>query len=234
MIRETVVQMRRSGKVPAYLVRWSFLLGIVALLGLDLSGCVSNRTHEQTVAELEKARYAAAQQAAEGEKRLGEVERTLKERLAAQLQQIEEGKIAIQRIRGRLTITVVDRVLFESGSDAITAEGMDLLNGVGAVLKNVRDKRILISGHTDNIQIGPSLRGRFKTNWELSTARATSVVRYLVDHAGIAPQLLTAVGHAYTKPVAKNDSEEGRSRNRRIEVTLFPTDFQDIVAEIEK
>ncbi|TKS59520.1 MAG: hypothetical protein EWM72_02088 [Nitrospira sp.] len=201
------------------------------VLGIVFSGCVSTRTHEQTLAELEKVRQEAAQKAVEDEKRLAEA-RLANERIAAQLETIEKDKITIQQIRDRLRITVVDRVLFESGSDTITPEGMDVLNKVGAALKDVRDRQIHISGHTDNIQIGPSLRGRFRTNWELSTARATSVVRYLIDEGGVDPELLTAAGHADTQPVAENDSEEGRSQNRRIEIALYPKDLKSIAEGI--
>jgi len=204
------------------------LVGGGALLGAMVSGCVSKATHEQVLAELQKVRQVAAQQAVEDEKRLAEA-RLANERIVAQLEDLEKDKITIQQVRDRLMITVLDRVLFESGSDAITQEGMDVLNKVGAALKGVRDRQIHISGHTDNMQIGPSLRGRFKTNWELSTARATSVVRYLVDHADVAPQLLMAGGHAYTRPVASNDSEEGRTQNRRIEIALYPKDLQSLV-----
>ena len=214
------------------MIQRASVLSAGLVLGIVFSGCVSKQTHEQTLAELEKVRQEAAQKSAEDEKRLAEA-RLANERIAAQLETIEKDKITIQQIRDRLRITVLDRVLFESGSDAITPEGMEVLNEVGAALKDVRDRQIHISGHTDNIQIGPSLRGRFRTNWELSTARATSVVRYLVDHADIAPELLTAVGHAYTQPVADNDSEEGRSRNRRIEIVLYPKDLKSIVGEME-
>lgn len=203
------------------------------VMGLALSGCVSSRTHEETLAELEKARHAAVQQAAEDEASLADARRE-NERLADRLEEIGKDKLSTQQLRDRLTITMVDRVLFESGSDRITMEGMEVLSKVSAVLKDARDKRILVSGHTDDIQIGPSLRARFKTNWELSTARATSVVRYLVDHGGITPRSLTAVGHAYTKPVADNESEEGRSQNRRIEIMLYPQALENVVAEVER
>ncbi|HXV67600.1 MAG TPA: flagellar motor protein MotB [Nitrospira sp.] len=209
------------------------IVGVVVVVAAVASGCVSQTRHEQVLDELKKVRQEAAQQAVEDENRLAEAQLANK-RIAAQLEDLEKGKITIQQLRDRLTITVVDRVLFESGSDAITPEGRDVLNRVGAALKDVRDRQIHISGHTDNVQIGPSLRGRFKTNWELSTARATSVVRYLVDHADVVPQLLTAVGHAYTKPVADNDSEEGRSRNRRIEIILYPKDLKNIAAELDR
>lgn len=203
------------------------------VMGITFSGCVSSRTHEEALAELEKARHAAAQQAAEDEENLAEARRE-NERLAARLEEIGQDKLSTELLRDRLTITMVDRVLFESGSDRISPEGMEVLYKVSAVLRDARDKRIVVSGHTDNIQIGPSLRSRFKTNWELSTARATSVVRYLVDHANIAPHSLTAVGHAYTKPVADNDSEQGRSQNRRIEIILYPKDLEKVVAEVEQ
>jgi len=194
-----------------------------------MSGCVSSATHTQLEEELATVRQAAA----DDERRLAEAQQENK-RIAARLEEIEKDKITIQEIRDRLKITVVDQVLFESGSDGITAEGQEVLRKVGSVLKEVQDRQIHISGHTDNIQIGPSLRGHFQTNWELSTARATSVVRYLVDHAGIAPWRLTAIGHAYTRPVAENDSEEGRSKNRRIEITLYPKDLKGLAEELDR
>jgi len=194
-----------------------------------MGGCVSKATHVQLVEELDKLR----QEAAEDERRLAEAQQENK-RIAARLEEVEKGTITIQQIRDRLRITVVDQVLFESGSDGITDQGKNVLRTVGAAIKDVRDRQIYISGHTDNVQIGPSLRGRFTTNWELSTARATSVVRYLVDHVGIAPHRLTAVGHAYTRPVVENDSEEGRSKNRRIEITLYPKDLKHIAEEFDR
>ena len=209
------------------------LLGGVLWCVAGVGGCVSSATHQQIVEELEAVRQEAAQQAAADAKRLAEA-RQENQHIADKLKEMEKGKITIQQIRDRLRITVVEQVLFESGRDRITVQGREVLDKVGAALKEVRDRQIHISGHTDTIQIGPSLRGRFKTNWELSTARATSVVRYLVDYAGIAPQRLTAVGHAHTQPVADNDSEEGRSRNRRIEITLDPKDLKTIAAELDR
>lgn len=215
------------------------MIRIIGVLSMGVTatvlagGCVSQATHQQIVEELQQVRQESARQAMEDEKRLAE-SRQENQRIADRLEEVEQGKITIQQIRDRLRITVVDQVLFESGSDEITEEGKEILNKVGSALRGVRDREIHISGHTDNIQIGPSLRGRFTTNWELSTLRATSVIRYLVDHAGISPHLLTAVGHAYTRPVADNDSDEGRSQNRRIEITLYPKDLKNITAEFER
>jgi len=97
-----------------------------------------------------------------------------------------------------------------------------VLNRVGEVLKGLVDKAIVIEGHTDDVRISGDLAKRFPTNWELSTARATSVVRYLQEAAGIPPDRLSAVGFGPYRPVGPNDTSEGRARNRRIEIKLVP------------
>ena len=99
-------------------------------------------------------------------------------------------------------------------------------------MKTVTDKQIRIEGHTDNKPISTKLQDRFKTNWELSTARATTVVRYLIDQGSVDRHHLSAVGYADTQPRASNDSEEGRSSNRRIEIVLYPKDLKDIAGQV--
>ena len=146
--------------------------------------------------------------------------------------EIAKGDIKIKQVRDRLTINVVDRILFDSGSAKIKPEGIKVMKTVGEVLKKVTDKQIRIDGHTDNVPISARLKERFPSNWELSTSRATSVVRYLVDEAGIAPEVLTAAGHADTQPVAANDTEDGRMHNRRIEIALYPRDLADLVKAV--
>ena len=88
----------------------------------------------------------------------------------------------------------------------------------------MQDKAIRVEGHTDNVPIAPSLRVRFATNWELSTARATAVVRYLQDKAGIAPDHLIASGYGEYRPLSPNTTPEGRAQNRRIEIVLVPVE----------
>ncbi len=80
-----------------------------------------------------------------------------------------------------------------------------------------------MEGHTDNVPIGPAIIDKFPTNWELSTARATTVVRYLQER-GVNPGYLSAEGYSEYRPVAPNDTEEGKSKNRRIEIVLIPLD----------
>ena len=147
--------------------------------------------------------------------------------------EIAKGDIRIQQARDRLTINMVDRILFDSGRTELKREGVGVLKRVSEVLRNINDKQILIEGHTDNVPIGVKLKRRFPTNWELSTARATSVVRYLVEKGGVDPSNLTAAGHGDTKPIANNETEKGRQANRRIEIVLYPKDLSNIVLGME-
>jgi chemotaxis protein MotB len=119
-------------------------------------------------------------------------------------------------------ITLPAHLLFDSGHTQITPAGRAMLAEITNRLKQDTDSQIRVEGHTDNRPIKPPLQKRFQTNWELSVARATSIVRYLLDEAGIEPTRLSAVGYADTHPVADNDTEEGRQQNRRIEIVLYP------------
>jgi chemotaxis protein MotB len=136
--------------------------------------------------------------------------------------EIQEGQVQITEMKNRLTMTMVDKILFPSGSAEISKDGKKVLDKVIAILKDVKDKRIQVEGHTDNVRIVSSLKKKFPTNWELSTARATEVVRYLQEAGGIAPKLLSATGYSEYQPVAPNDTDEGKHKNRRIEIVLLP------------
>jgi flagellar motor protein MotB len=136
--------------------------------------------------------------------------------------EIADKVIALDRAREGLTLTIVDRVLFPSGQAVLTPEGRQVMARVGQALARASDRGILVEGHTDDVPIGPELRERFPSNWELSAARATEVVRFLVERGGLAAERLRAVGRADTKPAASNASEEGRRQNRRIEIILLP------------
>jgi chemotaxis protein MotB len=136
--------------------------------------------------------------------------------------EIEEGQVQIKEMKDRLTVTMLDQILFASGSAKVGKQGKAVLAKVVAILKDVKDKRIEVDGHTDNVPIVSALRSRFATNWELSTARATEVVRYLQDEGGIDPHVLSAAGYGEYQPVASNDTAEGRHKNRRIEIVLLP------------
>jgi chemotaxis protein MotB len=143
--------------------------------------------------------------------------------LDAELQQeITQKEVTLRQTKDQLAIAITDRVLFPSGQADLTAEGVQILDTVGAALAKVADRQIQIEGHTDNVPIGPELRLTFPSNWELSSARASEVVRYLIAHAQIPAARLLAVGRADTAPVAPNTTAEGRQQNRRIEIILLP------------
>jgi chemotaxis protein MotB len=201
----------------------------------DLAKQLSGR--EQDLNELlkteaaEKARLEKERAAKEAEiQRLTQTHAELTKSLEAE---IAKGDIKIKQVRDRLTINMVDRVLFDSGQSQVKPAGLQVLKQVSDILKKVTDKQIRIEGHTDNVPIGVKLRGRFPTNWELSTARATSVVRYLIEDGGVDRANLLAVGYADTRPLVANDTEEGRTANRRIEIALYPKDLSEIASQLK-
>jgi len=136
--------------------------------------------------------------------------------------EIEQGHIKITQMADRLSVTMVDKILFPSGEAEITSEGVAILTRIGEIIKNTRGKIIRVEGHTDNVQITPRLQQKFPTNWELSTTRATNVARFLQDKIGIEGARLRAVGMSEYHPVASNETRDGRAQNRRIEIILMP------------
>ena len=143
----------------------------------------------------------------------------LQEKMKAE---IAKGEIRLSQAGGRLKVDMVDKVLFESGEALISKRGAEVLSRVGAVLARVQDKQVQVSGHTDDAPISARLTDKFPTNWELSTARATNVVRYLQEKAGVPAQRLVAAGYGPYHPIASNATPSGRARNRRIEILLTP------------
>ena len=181
--------------------------------------------------ESEKARLEQERAAKEAE--IQRLTRTHEELTKSLEDEIAKGDIKIKQVKDRLTINMVDRVLFDSGQSHVKPTGLKVLKQVSDILKNVTDKQIRIEGHTDNVPIGAKLKERFPTNWELSTARATSVVRYLIEEGGVDRANLSAVGYADTKPIAGNDAEDGRTANRRIEIALYPKDLSEIASQLK-
>jgi chemotaxis protein MotB len=147
--------------------------------------------------------------------------------------EIEKGEIKVTQIRNRLSVNLVEKVLFDSGRAEVKKQGKEVLKKVGNVLSDVKDKEIRIEGYTDNVPIGESLRKRFPTNWELSTQRATNVLRFLQEEGGVDGKYLSAVGYGPFHPVAGNDTPEGRSENRRIEIVLAPLDVEEVLKDIQ-
>jgi chemotaxis protein MotB len=146
--------------------------------------------------------------------------------------EIEKGEIKVTQIQNKLSVNLVEKVLFDSGKAEVKTQGKDVLKKVGNILKGVKDKEIRIEGYTDDVPIGGALKQRFPTNWELSTQRATNVLRFLQDEAGVDGARLSAVGYGEFRPIADNKTPEGRAENRRIEIVLIPTDIKDVLKEI--
>ncbi|MBN1655588.1 MAG: OmpA family protein [Deltaproteobacteria bacterium] len=131
---------------------------------------------------------------------------------------IASGKLRVRIVRGRMVVELAENILFDSGKADLTEPGQVALAEVAEVLKTIPDRDFQIAGHTDNV---PIRSRKFPSNWELSTARAVIVTKFLADH-GVPTERLSAAGHAETQPVASNDTPEGKAQNRRIEIVLMP------------
>ncbi len=136
--------------------------------------------------------------------------------------EIGSGGVEIIWASRRLSVIISEDLIFDRGGTEIKPEGFGLLRKIGAVLKGVSDKDIRVEGHTDNTPPGDNNGKRVPSNWHLSAARAASVARFLSDEAGVSPTLMSAAGYADERPLASNSTPEGRSRNRRIAITLLP------------
>ena len=148
---------------------------------------------------------------------------TTKDSLISEMQEeIHKNQIQITQMADKLKLSIVDKILFPSGESAISPEGLKVLERIGNILKNAQGKAVRVEGHTDNVPIGGNLKSKFPTNWELSTARAVNVIRLLQEKVGMDPKRLEAAGLGEYRPVAPNDTREGRAQNRRIEIYLLP------------
>lgn len=131
---------------------------------------------------------------------------------------IDSGKLRVRVVRGRMVVELAENILFDSGRADLKKEGQEALTQVGGVLSSIENRDFQIAGHTDNI---PIKSAKFPSNWELSTARAVVVTKFLAEK-GVDPARLSAAGYADTQPVASNADPDGRQQNRRIEIVLMP------------
>ncbi len=156
------------------------------------------------------------------DKEVSELDRTRREIESSLKEQIAQKDIKLEEIEGKLKVTFVDKILFDSGSVKVKPKGQEVLLKLADSFRDSEDQKIAVEGHTDDVQIGSALLDRFPTNWELSAARATAVVRFLQEKGNIAPERLTASGFSFYRAVAENETPEGRKQNRRIEIILIP------------
>ncbi|MCX5681842.1 MAG: OmpA family protein [Candidatus Omnitrophica bacterium] len=184
------------------------ILSIMAIFVAGLSGC--------TVV-IQNGRTKDIQQISDLKRSLSELERA-KEQLEQQLKrEINDREVSIQMLEKGLVITFVSEVLFDSGKANLKNDSLGKLNKG-------------IEGHTDNVPIKHS---GWKSNWELSSARAMSVLHYLVDKQGIDPTRVSGTGYGEFHPVASNDTKDGRQKNRRVEIVILPNTVKDKALESE-
>ena len=146
----------------------------------------------------------------------------LEDDLRARLsKELTDKNVEIEQLKGQLSVRMLDRIAFRSGSTTILPEGMEALNKLAEAIKGSTDT-IRIEGHTDDTPISERLLSRYPSNWELSAARAASVARYFETKHQIDPKRLESAGFSMYRPVAPNDSPENKERNRRVEIVLKP------------
>lgn len=170
--------------------------------------------------EEEQATLSAKQKKLLEEKRKLEEKTGHYEEVASALkQQVEQGKVQLRRLRDGVVVEMQNKVLFPSGSAELNDIGKETLAAVAAAIREMKDRRIRVEGHTDNVPVGKGVP--YKDNWELSSARAITVSRFLQEN-GVDPSILSAEARSEYAPVSSNRSGEGRARNRRIEIYLVP------------
>lgn len=148
-------------------------------------------------------------------------------------EEVEQGQLQVRQYKNMLTVDVAEQLFFDSGEASLKASGKEVLKKLGETLKAYDDKIIRIIGHTDDVPISKSHRKVFPSNWELSVARATTVVRYL-QTLGVPPERMVASGRAEYAPVASNDTAEGRRANRRIEITLVDRNLVERISRADQ
>jgi chemotaxis protein MotB len=231
---------------------------IVLAVAFIASGCVSTGTFDkmqaeknveikalqQQKADLEKQKADLEQQNADTRQQVGTLEQEKAAMLSASQQrqqqydalvkdlsnEVQKGQLQVKQYQNMLSVDLAEQIFFDSGKATLKPGGKDVLKKVGDALKGYENKVIRVVGHTDNVPVAKSLQGTFPSNWELSVARATNVVRYLQE-VGVPPERMVASGRGEYDPVATNDTPEGRQKNRRIEIMLID---QNLANEMQK
>jgi chemotaxis protein MotB len=176
---------------------------------------------QSQIESLSMATETKEEQLKSKEKQLKSMEKAMEELSKQFDRQIREKEIQISALEDKLNIRLMDKILFASGSADVTPSGQRVLGSLANELKTMEGFEIAVSGHTDNVPLGPKIKELYQDNLGLSVARAAAVSRVLRER-GVPPENLSAVGHSMYRPVAGNDTEEGRQQNRRVEIILAP------------
>jgi len=170
----------------------------------------SKETLEQQQQRLQHLQDLLAQQKQQSE--------ALKNKMIEALKGFNSNDLSVNQKNGKVYVSLSENLLFPSGSAVVNPNGINALSKLAAVLNLNSDVSVDIEGHTDSIPI----RGKFKDNWDLSTARANAIVRVLVNNYKVDPVRVVASGHSYYDPVDTNATPEGRAKNRRTDIILSP------------
>jgi chemotaxis protein MotB len=138
---------------------------------------------------------------------------------------LESKDVTISKLQGKLTVNILDRIMFDSGEAVLKPGGQAVMQQIAAILAKHPEIKIHVIGHTDNIPIRAAAHSRFASNWELSTARALAAVHFLTEKVGGDPRRVGAVGYGEYRPIADNATPEGRAKNRRIAITILPDEL---------
>lgn len=152
----------------------------------------------------------------------------LTNKLTRSLNTDELKDVDIKVLKGVVYISLADNMLFKTGSYEVSSRAMETLSKIAKILKDYKDFDVLVEGNTDNVPIS---RTNIRNNWDLSALRASSVVQVLQNDFGINPNRLSASGRGEFNPIADNDSEVGKQRNRRTEIIITPKldDFMELI-----
>ena len=182
----------------------------------------------QDMSKLEAERGGLADDLAAAKKRMEELRRAqlqaetrlaqFRNLLTKFKSMIDAGKLQVSIRNGKMTVKLPESILFPSGKADLKPEGKAAIEQVTDILRAIENRSFQVAGHTDNV---PIKTARYRSNWELSTARALAVVKVMIER-GMDARRVSAAGFAETDPVAANDAAEGRAKNRRIEIVLLP------------
>ena len=136
-------------------------------------------------------------------------------------QNVKVNNVLVQKIKDLTVIEIGEAEVFGSAQADLTKQGAGIIEELCGVLNDYPGYQVRVEGHTDSVPISGNLKSTFASNWELSTARATTVIRYMIYGLKVAPERLAAVGYAHYRPVGDNNTEEGRAKNRRMRMVVF-------------
>jgi chemotaxis protein MotB len=153
--------------------------------------------------------------------------------LTRSLSREEMKEVDVQVLKGVVYISLADNMLYKSGSYEINDRAEQTLSKIAKIIMDYKDYDVLIEGNTDNVPVNTAAASmkNIRNNWDLSALRASSVVQYLIDRFGVAPKRLTAGGRGEFNPIASNDTEVGKQRNRRTQIIITPKldQFMDLI-----